>query len=201
MMTGGQIVAFNVALIVSMFSPGPALLMALQTNLSAGRIAGMALGCGLGLMASMWTLLALLGLAAVFEHFPQALIVGRAAGAVYLLYLGVHMWRRARDPLGARPAAARRAFTQGLLINLLNPKAILFAAAVLVAIFPGGLDLPGSLLIAGNHLVIELAFYAVLSMFLTTEAVVRRTLGAKVWVDRGAAAVLTLLGLRILVGG
>lgn len=200
-MTGGQILAFNVALIVSMMSPGPALLVAMRTNLAAGRAAGIAVGCGLGLVASTWTLMALLGFAAVFERFPAAYAVGRGVGAIYLLYLGVRMWRGARDPLSAGPAARRRAFVQGLLINLLNPKAILFAAAILIAIFPGGLDLPASLLIAGNHLLIELSFYTVLALCLTTETVMRRTLGAKVWVDRIAALVLGALGLRILLGG
>ena len=36
-MTLAQLLAFNVALLVAMFSPGPALLVAVQTNLSAGR--------------------------------------------------------------------------------------------------------------------------------------------------------------------
>ncbi len=200
-MTTGQFLAFNAVLLVSMMSPGPALLMAIHTNLSAGRAAGMALGCGLGLMASSWTLLALVGFAALLERLPAAYTLGRIAGAGYLLFLAVRMWRTARDPVGAHPPPARRAFGQGLLVNLLNPKAFLFSAAVLIAIFPGGLDLSGSLLITANHLFTELSFYAMLGWCLTTEAVVRRALRAKVWIDRGAACLLGALGLRILIGG
>ncbi len=167
-MTLAQLLAFNVTLLVAMFSPGPALLVAVQTNLSSGRRAGIAVGCGLGLMAATWTLMALVGFAAVF-------------------------------PAGALPEPARRAFRQGLLINVFNPKAVLFAAAVLIAIFPGGLGAVNSALIAFNHLLIELSFYTALAFCLNTEAVAGRYLRAKTWIDRGAAAVLGALGLRILL--
>lgn len=47
-MTPAQLLAFNVALIVAMFTPGPAFLIAVQTNLSGGRRAGIAVGSVLG---------------------------------------------------------------------------------------------------------------------------------------------------------
>jgi threonine/homoserine/homoserine lactone efflux protein len=69
-MSLGHLIAFNVALLAAILSPGPAFLIAVKTTLSAGRKAGIAVGGGLGLMASTWTLLALLGLDAVFVLFP-----------------------------------------------------------------------------------------------------------------------------------
>ena len=60
-MTFGQLLAFNIALLVAIASPGPALPMAIRTTLSGGRRAGVAVGAGLGLMAATWTLMALLG--------------------------------------------------------------------------------------------------------------------------------------------
>ena len=198
-MTLGQLLAFNVTLLVAMFTPGPAFLVAVQTNLSAGRRAGIAVGCGLGLMAATWTLMALAGFAAVFEVFPAAYAAARIAGALYLLYIAYRMWRGASAPMGALPEPARRAFRQGLFINVFNPKAVLFAAAVLIAIFPGGLGAVNSVVIAVNHLLIELSFYTALAFCLSTEAVAGRYLRAKRWIDRGAAAGLGALGLRILL--
>lgn len=198
-MTLAQLLAFNVTLLVAMFSPGPALLVAVQTNLSAGRRAGVAVGCGLGLVAATWTLLALAGFAAVFELFPAAYAGARVAGALYLLFIATRMWRGASAPVDRLPEPAPRAFRQGLLINAFNPKAVLFAAAVLIAIFPGGLGALDSVVIALNHLLIELTFYAALAVCLNTEAVAAHYLRAKTWIDRGAAAVLGALGVRILL--
>ncbi len=198
-MTWAQLLAFNVTLLVAMATPGPALLVAVQTNLSTGRRGGIAVGAGLGLVAATWTLMALIGFAAIFELFPAVYVGAKTAGAVYLLYLAYRMWRDASTPVGTLPEPARRAFRHGLLINLFNPKAVLFAAAVLIAIFPGGLSLGNSVAIALNHLLIELSFYTALAVCLNTEAVTGRYLRARTWIDRGAAAVLGALGLRILL--
>ena len=104
-MTVEHLVAFNVALIAAVMSPGPALLVAMQTTLGSGRRAGIAIGIGLACMASTWTLLALLGLEAVFQIVPWAYLAVKTVGAVYLLYIAWQMWRGAGDRIepGHRP--------------------------------------------------------------------------------------------------
>ncbi len=44
--------------------------------------------------------------------------------------------------------------------NLLNPKSVLFGAAMLVVIFPPGMSLPQILFVGANQLVVESMFYA-----------------------------------------
>ena len=197
-MTLGQFLAFNLALLVAIASPGPALLMAVRTTLSGGRRAGIGVGAGLGLMAAIWTLMALLGLGIVFELFPAVYVAARIAGASYLLYLAYRIWRDASAPVEARGEPARHAFRQGFLINLLNPKSVFFAAAVLVAVFPAGIGTVESLVIVVNHFLVEVAFYSALALCLSTDVVARRYMHAKGYIDRFAAAVLGALGLRLL---
>ena len=198
-MDWGHLVAFNVALIAAMLSPGPALLLALRTAITSGRLAGIATGAGLGLMASLWTLAALVGLDLVFALFPWAYLALKTVGALYLIYLAWCMWRDAHKPLTANPTPARRAFRTGFLVNLSNPKSVLFASAVLVVIFPRGLSLGDKLLVWANHFAVELLVYTAFSLLLTTPAARRAYLGAKPWLDRGAAAVMGALGLRLLI--
>ncbi len=191
-------IAFNLALLAAVASPGPALLVALRTTLSAGRRAGIAAGGGLALMAAAWTLVALLGLDAIFALFPWAYVILKTLGALYLIYISWKMWTGARDGIGATAKPARHAFRQGLLINVLNPKSVIFAGAVLVVIFPPGLSLTESLMIAANHLALELAFYTTLALAMSTEAVSRAYLRAKFILDRAASVILGALGLRLL---
>ena len=197
-MTLEQILAFNLVLAAAIASPGPALIMAIQTSLSAGRAAGVAVGIGLGSMAAAWTAMALLGLGAVFRLFPAVYAGAKIVGAAYLLYLAWKMWRQASAPVEARTAPAKRAFRQGFLVNLLNPKSVLFAAAVLVTVFPAGLDTADSALIVFNHFLVEVAFYSALAFCMSTEAVARRCMRARRYIDRGAAVVLGALGIRLL---
>ncbi|NBC95398.1 MAG: LysE family transporter, partial [Deinococcus-Thermus bacterium] len=123
-----------------MAAPGPALLMAVRASLSFGRAAGIATGCGLALVAAGWTLAALLGLDALFVVFPWAYATLRLAGAAYLLWVAWGLWRDARRPVAAAaPRSGRRHVVEGMLVNLANPKSVLFAAAVIVVIFPADL--------------------------------------------------------------
>lgn len=93
----------------------------------------------------------------------------------------------------------QHAFWSGLLVNLLNPKAVLFAAAVLIVIFPGKLSLAEGGILVTNHLIVEWGFYTVLAIVLSTKTVSARYLRAKVYLDRFAALVLGGLGARLLL--
>ena len=198
-MTVEQLIAFNIALFVAIASPGPALLVAIQTTLSSGRLGGIAIGCGLGLMASAWTLMALLGLETVFRLFPWAYAGARVLGALYLLFIAWRMWRGARDAIATDTRPGRHLFRQGILINALNPKSVLFAAAVLVVIFPPGMNLIEDAIVVLNHLLVEILFYTGLAYGLSIRAVRTGYLKARVYFDRVAAVVLGGLGLRLLL--
>lgn len=198
-MTWAQLVTFNVVLIVAIASPGPAMLMATQTTLSAGRTAGIAVGVGLGLMAAIWTMMALLGFGVVFELFPFLYVGAKVAGAAYLLYIAYRMWRSASVPAKVVIKPGRRAFRQGFLVNLFNPKSVLFAAAVLVTVFPAGIGVTDSIVIVANHFLVEIAFYTALAFGMSTQAVAKRYMQAKIYIDRAGSVVLGALGLRILL--
>lgn len=76
-----------------------------------------------------------LGLASVLRAFPALFVGIKAAGGLYLGYLGIKAIIRcaqsAEVSLSARPGDARDAFWQGFMTNLLNPKVLLFMIAFL----------------------------------------------------------------------
>lgn len=194
-----QILAFNAALLAALLSPGPAMLYILRTTLAQGRRAG-ALGVlGIGTMAAIWTALALLGLVAVFELFPWVYVIVKTIGALYLIWIAIQMWRSAGAPLGEAPRPASRAILGGFLVNLANPKSMLFAAAVLVVVFPAEMTVAQKGLVILNHLLMEWLVGGALVLVLSVPAVTQQYIRAKSLIDRIAASVLGLLGLRLLV--
>lgn len=196
-----HLIAFNLTLLAALASPGPAMLMAIRATLTGGRGHGMATGLGLGAMAAGWTALALLGLDAVFTLFPWAYLAMKTAGAAYLIWISVGMWRSAREPLETTAAIAprHRAFLSGVLVNLANPKSVIFAASVLLVIFPPTLTAADKLLIVTNHLAVELTAYALFAIALSTPPARDGYLRLKPLFDRIAAAILGALGLRLLL--
>ncbi|MCJ7873679.1 LysE family transporter [Phaeobacter sp. J2-8] len=180
--------------------------MSLRNSLLFGTRVGIATGLGLGAMAGCWTALALLGLDAIFVAIPWAYLTIKIAGALYLLYIAWGMWRDARKPLIAAPTdqtqtqTQTRAFRIGFLVNLGNPKSVLFASAVLLVIFPVDLTLAQKALIVGNHLAVEWLVYSGFALILSTRPARDGYLRMKHLFDRVAALVLTALGLRLIFG-
>lgn len=199
-MTWELVLAFNLALFAAILSPGPAMLIAIRTSLVYGRRSGILAGVGLAITAVFWTTMALFGLDSIFKLFPWIYLTVKTLGAAYLVYIAWKIWKGSREPIELKGHAKSRPFIDAVLVNLLNPKSILFAAAMLAVIFPPDLTLAEKAFIALNHLVVELICYTVFALALSTKAVSRKYLEAKTWLDRFAAIVLGALGLRLLVG-
>jgi threonine/homoserine/homoserine lactone efflux protein len=194
------LLAFNTILIVALASPGAAMLFALKTAVSSGRRAGISTGLGLGVAATCWTLAAFLGLEAVFTIFPWAYTVLKIGGALYLLYLAQSMWRSAKSELGQAPKGQGRAFVDGLLVNFGNPKSMLFAAAVIVVIFPQNMTAFEIGFVLLNHFTLEVLFYATFAYLMSSPPARAGYLGLKPIFDRIAAVMLGGFGLKLLLG-
>lgn len=196
-----HIIAFNLTLLAAIASPGPAMLFSVRATLTGGLRQGITTGVGLGVMAACWTTLALLGLDGIFAVFPWAYLAMKIAGAIYLIWIAVGMWRNARTPLHATGDAVprRQAFLNGMAVNLANPKSVLFASAVLLVIFPRDITLAEKAFVVANHLAVELICYTGFALLLSTAPARDGYLRLKPVLDRIAAAVLGALGLRLLL--
>ena len=194
-----HLIAFNLTLLAAIASPGPAMLYFIRTTLSSGRMAGLYTVWGLGVMAATWTALAFMGLDAIFAIFPWTFIIFKTIGALYLLWIARQAWQNARAPMGDAPTPPASAFFGGMLVNMSNPKSVLFSAAVIMVIFPQDLALAEKTFIVANHLVTELLIGSALVIAFSTKHISAGYLRSKPILDRVAASVLGLLGLRLLL--
>jgi threonine/homoserine/homoserine lactone efflux protein len=129
--------AFAAAAAVVIAIPGPTMLMVTGHAMSSGT--RVALASLLGVALGDFTAIAcsVLGLGAVLAASAEAFTVLKWAGALYLVYLGIKLWRAPAVPLGAAaggPGARRsmrRAIAESFSVTLLNPKGLLFFAAFL----------------------------------------------------------------------
>jgi threonine/homoserine/homoserine lactone efflux protein len=123
---------FVAAAMLLFIVPGPAVLYIVTRSLSQGRTAGMVSVLGIHLGSVVHIAAAVLGLSALVATSATAFTALRWAGAAYLVYLGVRTIRSSDDlfaPGPAQGASYRRIFTQGAIVNILNPKTALFFLA------------------------------------------------------------------------
>lgn len=127
------LLAFIPAGLALNLTPGADMMFTLAQGLRGGPKAGMAANAGIAAGGLIQTLIAGLGLGALVAAHPMAFDAIRWAGVAYLLYLALQMLRS--GPLTTGPAAQARplprVFLDGMLVNLLNPKVILFILAFL----------------------------------------------------------------------
>ena len=120
---------------VMVVTPGPANLFAVAVGARRGRAAVLAAVAGMNLGSLVWFAAAGLGLGALALAFPLAFRALAWIGAAYLAWLGLQaIWsaRRAHAaPAPATTAAGRSTLVDGLVVQLANPKALLFTTAVL----------------------------------------------------------------------
>ena len=197
--TVAQLGLFMATLSVAILSPGPGIVAVSQAAFRLGRRDAMPYALGLALGASLWCLVALLGLNVLFEAFPVALSIFHVAGGLYLLWAAFKMWTHAADLLPDPGERAGQGFGAGMALNLSNPKPGLFYASVLLSIFPNLGGFAANVVVYSTALAMELAFYLGLAAVLSAAPIRATYFGAKPWIDRTAAALIAVLGLLLIL--
>ncbi len=191
------------ALLVGAISPGPSFVFVVRTAVAQSRLEGLAAALGMGVGACLFGILAVVGLRTLMTEGGGLFMLLKIAGGLYLIYLAWRIWRGASAPVvvqhqAARQTDAARAFWLALGTQLSNPKIVAVFGAVFAALLPA--EPPAWLYFALPPLIFlqETAWYALVALAFSSQRPRTAYLGAKLWIDRGAAAVIGGLGLRLV---
>ncbi len=125
---------FVVASVVLLLTPGPAVLYIVARSIEQGRTAGLVSVLGIHLGTIVHIAAAAIGLSALIVSSALAFAIVKYLGAAYLIWIGIRTFM-ARDldiEAPVLPAAPLyRAFRDGFVVNLFNPKTAIFFLAFL----------------------------------------------------------------------
>lgn len=198
--------AFLAVAVPVVLVPGPSLIAIVARGIAQGRRAGVvfAMGDSLGLVVQVIAIAA--GLAALLQTSVLVFRIVQYAGAAYLAYLGVQLWRSSDRPVFTQSVetttdrTGRAIFAQGFLVGVSNPKAGLFLLAFLpqfvepaagpaaVQILLYGLVFTSLTITYGSLMG---AFAGSVGGWLRTRAALQR------WIQRLAAVTFVGLGVRL----
>ncbi|MGE3307937.1 MAG: LysE family translocator [Rhizobiaceae bacterium] len=129
------LIAFFATTAVFAYNPGPAMLYAAAQTMARGRAAGLMASLGIHIGCYVHVFAAAAGLSAAFHAVPTLYMVVKLAGALYLVWLGIRLFRsKPRSDIELPAVAgksARRAFFESIAVEVLNPKTAIFFVAFL----------------------------------------------------------------------
>lgn len=115
-------------------TPGPANLFAVATGARLGKAAALIGAAGMNLASLVWFAGAALGLGALVAAFPGVFRFIAVAGGLYVAWLGIQAIRGGAHPPnepGMARITRRGPLLDGFMVQLANPKAVLFFTAIL----------------------------------------------------------------------
>jgi threonine/homoserine/homoserine lactone efflux protein len=195
------LLAFIPAGLALNLTPGADMMFCLGQGLKSGRGAAMAANFGIAVGGMVHVTLAALGLGALVAAHPATFEAIRWLGVGYLLWLALGALRS--SPFAAEAQVERvpaaRVFLQALMVNLLNPKVILFILAFLPQfVDPSRPILPQFLTLGVVFAVGGLLVNGAVGLFAGSIGQrVARSAGLSKWLSRISATIFGALALRL----
>jgi threonine/homoserine/homoserine lactone efflux protein len=201
------LIAFLGACTLVAASPGPSTVLIIKQSLHSRR-AGFLTVLGNETGVFVWGLVAAFGLTALLTASEMAYDVMRVVGAVVLVAFGIQALRQARritrdeaDVDEGRPGGGKSgwaAYRGGLLLNLANPKAAVFAMSFLPQFVPAGAPhLPTMVGLAALWAVYEVGYYGLYVWFVGRMRTLLSRAGVRRRLEQVSGGVLLLLGVRL----
>lgn len=189
--------------LLAAISPGPNSILVAQAAIHRNRRYAAGAVLGLATANLIWCLAVALGLSALFDVATWLYAAIRLAGGLYLIFLGVLLWRshpRSEDDAGSPDGGSRGgAYLRGLLTNLSNPKSVVYFGSIF-ALFVGP-GTPAWVEATAVAIVIFNTFlwYGAVAVLFSNRAVVRRFAAMQRPINRVAGVIMVGFGARLMM--
>ncbi len=194
------------AISIGAISPGPSFVLVSRISVASSRTHGLASAVGMGVGGALFAALAVLGLTALLMQFEWLYLLLKLLGGAYLIYIAIRIWRGASEPLALSGSSettsgisVSRAFLLGLITQLSNPKTSIVYASIFAALMPPSPPLWLLLALPPMLFCVEAGWYAVVAFAFSGSRARLIYARLKLWIDRGAGAVMGALGLKLMV--
>ena len=193
---------YLLATIILSVTPGPGVFSSISSGLHHGFRLGLWNGVGMQAANLVYVAVVALGLGAILLASQTLFSIVKWLGVIYLVYLGVVTWRATpsgfEDSRDDAARGAREIFVRGFLVNITNPKGIIFFAAI----FPQFIDvarpqLAQYLILGATTFVTDLAIMMGYTALAAKAFAVMREPAHLRWVNRGLGGMFVAAGVAL----
>ena len=181
-------------------SPGPSLAVVLRNTISGGRTQGVMTGIGHGIGLGIYAFIAVMGLSSLLLANKQIFNLIQWAGALFLIWLAFNM-------ITYRPSGIsneyegnwRRGFLEGFMIAFLNPKILVFMAAVFSQFINPDINSAGRFIMAIMAGVIDTIWYVLVAAVLAGTPIINKLRKNAGLIDRSIGMIMLIIALFLIV--
>ena len=191
--------------VLAMISPGPDFMIVSTISLTRGRADGVKAAAGIATIISLYTLVCLTGLSALFGHYLYVTMAIKACGGLYLVYLGYRLWRGSfvKQEAAEAPVAGsgrrRSAYLAGVVTCLSNPKAVVFFASVFALALTPDTNLATQAALAVGSPGLAFLWFSLVAVGLSRGKVRARYQRWQKVIDRVTGTLLGFFGLKLIL--
>lgn len=206
------VLPYTLAFFVVLIAPGPDFALVVRNAGRWGRTAGVATVAGIASGLLVHANIAAVGLGAVIAASAIAFTVVKIAGAAYLVVLGlvtlIGAFRRPGSAVGGDPRAPvdepdaslplGRAYRQGLLCNVLNPKVVLTYLALMPQFLPANPSPASTMLLSAITVLAAIAWFGSVALAVAAFRQVLQRPRVRQALDAVTGSVLITFGVRVV---
>ena len=203
--------SLGIIILLCCLSPGPDFVLVTKNTLEGSRRLGIYTGFGIASACLVHTLYNILGIGILIKSHPEIFIVIQYIGAIYLIYIGI-LGIKSTISIGLKSYTEKKynykenikltnylAWKQGILCNLLNPKAYLFFISIFtILINPKSLGILSAIVITIEIFLIVFIWFTLLSIIYSHRILIKIYKKFNLLIDLILSIILISLGILFI---
>ena len=194
------LIGMSFVCVIGAISPGPSLAVVLRNTIYGGRMQGVMTGIGHGIGLGIYAFIAVMGLSSLLLTNKQIFNLIQWAGALFLIWLAFNMIiYRPSGISNDNKGNWRRGFLEGFMISFLNPKILVFMAAVFSQFLNPDISSVGRFIMAIMAGVIDTIWYVLVAAVLAGTPIINKLRKNAGLIDRSIGIIMLLIALFLIV--
>ncbi len=190
---------------LAVITPGPNLLITVQTTVNHSRLDGMFIVLGTCTGTMIWSIVGFFGITYLFTVAPWIYVTLKTVGGSYLIYLGIKSvisLRKANARINEPQDQQQKLFIdwqKGLMTNLLNPKTAMFVTSIFASALPQDPSLLLGMLSVILMASISLLWYSIVVFLFSSKKIKNQYGRTQNWMQGFAGAAFVVFGTKLIL--
>ena len=181
-------------------SPGPSLAVVIRNTIEGGRTQGILTGIGHGIGLTIYASIAVMGLSSIIIANQSFFVFIQILGALWLIYIGYLMIKSSSSGFSnMQKKSIPKGFLEGFMISFLNPKILVFFAAVFSQFIKDDINAFDKSVIVAIAGFIDTLWYVLVAVALAKSSLLVKLKANSSLIDKIGGSILIGISLYIIL--